>query len=355
MTSRSLMARNMKRLTAILLAAAASAVGMVAPAAAETVWNVSMWGSSRAVTVAIEYLADEIEKRTDGALRMVVHFGEAISPARDNIDGVAIGAFEAAHICPSYHPGKTPALLAMELPFLPFKDIRASHDVALKAHNHPVVETELGRFNARVLQHVIAPRYEFMGRGDAPVNLDQWRGMRVRAPGAIGDGVRALGGRPTSVPAPEIYTSIERRLFDAAALPFSYTFGSYRIHEVADWYTFNMNLAIPSCVIIVSRDAWNELTNDQRALIEAINVEAYQRQFDALADADTAWLPEFDQAGLTRIEYDPDMLAKFKQETAQPLWDDWVQSQSRRFAAREYLDFILAEAEIANASARPGD
>ncbi len=347
--SRSLMRRSMGRFAAALFAALLP----ITSAAAETVWNVSMWGSSRAVTVAIEYLAEEVEKRTNGELRMVVHFGEAISPARDNIDGVGFGAFEAAHICPSYHPGKTPALLAMELPFLPFKDIRASHDVALKAHRHPVIEAELGRFNARVLQHVIAPRYEFMGRGDAPVALDQWRGMRVRAPGAIGDGVRALGGRPTSVPAPEIYTSIERRLFDAAALPFSYTFGSYRIHEVADWYTFNMNLAIPSCVIIVSQDAWRDLTDDQRALIETINAEAYELQFAALADADTAWIPEFDARGLQRIEYDPDMLATFKQDTAQPLWDEWVKSQSRRFAAREYLDFILAEAEIANAVARP--
>jgi len=345
------MARNMTRLVAVLVAALLP----LASASAQTVWNVSMWGSSRAVTVAIEYLAEEIEKRTNGDLRMVVHFGEAISPARDNIDGVSFGAFEAAHICPSYHPGKTPALLGMELPFLPFKDIRASHDVALKIHKHPVVEAELGRFNARVLQHVIAPRYEFMGRGEAPVELDQWRSMRVRAPGAIGEGVRALGGRPTSVPAPEIYTSIERRLFDAAALPFSYTFGSYRIHEVADWYTFNMNFAIPSCVIIVSLDAWRDLTDEQRAMIEEINVEAYRLQFEALADADTAWIPEFDAAGLQRIEYDPDMLSTFKRETAQPLWDEWIKSNGRRFAAREYLDFIIAEAEVANAAPRPGD
>jgi TRAP-type C4-dicarboxylate transport system substrate-binding protein len=332
------------------LAAVLFGVLLAGSAAAQTVWNVSMWGSSRAVTVAIEYLAQEISKRSDDQLKLVMHFGEAISPARDNIDGIAIGAFEAAHICPSYHPGKTPALLAMELPFLPFDNIRSSHDVALKAHSHPVIESELGRFNARVLQHVIAPRYEFMGRGAAPVDLKQWDGMRVRAPGAIGEGVRALGGRPTSVPAPEIYTSIERRLFDAAALPFSYTFGSYRIHEVADWYTFNMNLAIPSCVIIVSRDAWSDLTDAQRALIETINEEAYALQFAALADADTAWIPEFDAAGLERVVYDPEMLSEFKEKTAKPLWDEWVESNSRRFAAREYLDFILSEAAIANAA-----
>ena len=322
---------------------------VAAPVSAETVWNVSLWGNSRAVTVAIEHLAKEIERRTDGAFKMVMHFGEAISPSRENIDGIALGAFEAAHICPSYHPGKTPALLGLELPFLPFNDIQAAHKVALKAHNHPVIEKELGQFNARVLQHVIAPRYEFMGRGTPPKKLEDWKGMRVRAPGAIGDGVRALGGRPTSVPAPEIYTSIERRLFDAAALPFSYTFASYRIHEVSDWYTFNMNLAIPSCVILVSKDSWSALSDEDRSLIEEINVEAYAKQFAALADADTAWIPEFDAGGMERIVYDPVALSAFKAETSQSLWDEWIKRNSRRFAAEEYLDFILKKAESANA------
>jgi TRAP-type C4-dicarboxylate transport system substrate-binding protein len=332
----------------LVLSACFAGTLFASPAWAGTEWNVSLWGNSRAVTVAIEYLANEIEKRTNGDFRMVIHFGESISPARDNIDGISLGVFEAAHICPSYHPGKTPALLALELPFLPFNDIQAAHQVALKAHHHPVIEAELAQFNARVLQHVIAPRYEFMGRGEPPIELAMWQGKRVRAPGAIGEGVRALGGRPTSVPAPEIYTSLERRLFDAAALPFSYTFASYRIHEVSDWYTFNMNLAIPSCAILVNRDAWAALPEEYRALIEEINVEAYRLQFDALAD--TAWLPEFDQAGLTRIEYDADILAEFKKSTAQPLWEEWVKRNGRRFAAQDYLDFILSEAAIANAA-----
>ncbi len=322
----------------------------ISTASAQTVWNVSLWGNRRAVTVSIEHLAQELEARTNGALRLVMHYGEAISPARENIDGISLGVFEAAHICPSYHPGKTPALAGLELPFLPFDDMEAAHRVNLKMHHHPVIEQELGRFNARVLQHVIAPRYEFMGRGDPPDDLSKWQGMRVRAPGAIGDGVRALGGRPTSVPAPEIYTSLERGMFDAAALPFSYTFANYRIHEVSNWYTFNMNLAISSCAILVNRDSWAALSDSERAMIKEINIEAYRLQFEALADEDSKWIPEFDKSGMTRITYDEEALAQFKEATAQTLWDDWVKRYERRFPAQAYLDYVLAEAAVANAA-----
>ena len=51
-------------------------------------------------------------------------------------------------------------------------------------------------------------------------------------------------------------------------LPFSYTFANYRIHEVSNWYTFNMNLAISSCAILVNRDSWAALSDSERAMIE---------------------------------------------------------------------------------------
>ena len=110
-----------------------------------------------------------------------------------------------------------------------------------------------------------------------------------------------------------------------------------------------MNLAFPSCVVLVSQDAWAALSDNERALIDEINIEAHELQFEALADADTAWIPEFDAAGLERIVYDETAIEEFKSKTSRPLWDEWVKRNSRRFPAEDYLNFILAEAAIANA------
>ena len=82
---------------------------------------------------------------------------------------------------------------------------------------------------------------------------------------------------------------------------------------------------------IVSRDAWSSLTDEQRGMIEEINVDAYELQFAALADADTAWIPQFDQSGLTRVIYDDDVLARFRGRDGTASWDDWVQRNQRRF------------------------
>src|SRR3546814_5333727 len=86
---------------AITLLAATSA------GAAENIqWNHSVWGGSRAVTRNIEYIAEQVAKASGGNFTIRIHYGDSISPAKENLDGIKLGAFESAHFCASYHPGK---------------------------------------------------------------------------------------------------------------------------------------------------------------------------------------------------------------------------------------------------------
>src|SRR3546814_4282841 len=72
-----------------------------------------------ALPICVEYLSRELDKRTDGNFTLRLHYGEAVSPAKENLDSVKIGAVEMATLCVSYHPGKTPAMTGLDLPFLP--------------------------------------------------------------------------------------------------------------------------------------------------------------------------------------------------------------------------------------------
>ena len=85
----------------------------------ELKWDVSLWGKPRAGTVVADALAAAVEEKTGGKWRLALHYGEALSKARENLDGLEIGAFEAAMFCNFYHPRKNPALMALTLPFLP--------------------------------------------------------------------------------------------------------------------------------------------------------------------------------------------------------------------------------------------
>ena len=80
----------------------------------------------------------------------------------------------------------------------------------------------------------ILPQYEFMGKGKPPKTLEDWKGLRVRAPGAVGEAFVKLGASLSTVPAVELYTALERGTVDAASFPFTYAHAAYELNTVCD-------------------------------------------------------------------------------------------------------------------------
>ena len=116
---------NSARLTAIGLAAGMALGASGAGAQQAVQWELSVWGPPRAYTKSVETLASEVEEKSGGNFKIRIHYAEAISPAKENLDGIKLGAFEAASFCASYHPGKNPAMTGLDLPFLPLMGLDA--------------------------------------------------------------------------------------------------------------------------------------------------------------------------------------------------------------------------------------
>lgn len=321
----------------------------------QVTWYLSTWGSPRAVTRSFDVLAEVVGRETGGGFKIIVAYGESISPQRENLDSVEVGVIEAGHVCPNNHPGKTPLMAAFELPFLPIADLNSSRRLAEIYFRHPEVVKELARFDAVALFQSSAPRYEFMGRDPAPVQLTDWTGRRVRAPGTVGDAVRALGAQPTPVPVPDIYNALDRGVVDGATIPFPYAFGAYRIYEVADWYTYNFGVAMPNCFLAVNQRALDRLPEVYRAALMAAVPHAIDAQIAMLNDEEARWLKIFDDRGLERINYAEAQRDRLKSEYAAQIWDKWVADAERRgLPGRAMLEFLVAEAEKASAASRQG-
>jgi TRAP-type C4-dicarboxylate transport system substrate-binding protein len=340
-------------LTLAVLVVFAAPLGAV-PALAQTVdgptvtWDLSMWGGKRAFTEGTEKLAEIVNQRTSGRFTIRLHYAEALSPSRENLDGIQIGAFQAAHLCASYHPGKNPGLTVLDLPFLPLPDFDVIRQVHEAVFQHPAIAKEMERWGARLLMSNPLPQYEFMGVGAPPQTLADWRGKRVRALGGMGEAMRAIGAVPTTVPAPEVYTSLERGVVDAASFPYTYAHGAYRLHEVARWHTGNMAPGTVVCPTVVNLRAWQALPDQYKRLLEEAKPDAYETLKAAYVKADQRWLAEWRQRGLEEIRYSEAELAEFRKIGGQPVWDKWVSDMERqRVPGRELLDLVLETARKA--------
>ena len=339
----------MKSITKLALGAAAMAMALSAgsvPVMAANVdgpsvfWKFSVWGKPRAFTSGIEKLAERLDAETGGNFKLKIFYGAQLSKSKENLDGLKVNAFEAATICNFYHPGKTPALMVMSLPFLPLKDFDVSVKVRHGLFEHPILVEEFAKWNAMTYASTHLPQYEFMGRGAAPEKLSGWKGLRVRAGGGIGLAMEKLGAVRQAMPATEVYTAIQRGTADAVSFPFSYAHGAYKIHEVAEWYTVNLTPGTSECPILFNKTAYENLPSQYQDLLWSLRDEVTATYADAYAAADKKYVPIF-EAELKGVKYDAATLSAFQAEAGQPVWDEWVASNKDKFDAQGVLDHVL--------------
>jgi TRAP-type C4-dicarboxylate transport system substrate-binding protein len=193
---------------------------------------------------------------------------------------------------------------------------------------------------------LLLPQYEFMGTGKPPRNLEDWKGMRVRALGGLGDAMKMLGAVPTSVSAPEVYTALERGTFQAASFPFTYSFTAYKLHEVSKWYTLGMQLGVVHNSVVLSQTAWKALPDEYKKILEDAKPEAYRLQREAYAEADKKSFPLFDKRKLEAIKVTPEMREKLITTAAKPVWDHWVaDTEKKSLPGKEALELVLSLAK----------
>ena len=330
-------------LTGVSLPTVAGAQEVKGP---EVTWRLSLWGKRRAFTEGLEHVSKSVSEKTGGNFKLKLFYGEQLSKSKENLDGISVGAFEAALFCSSYHPGKNRPLNVLDLPFLPFNDLDVMVKTMTKVYKHPAATKALAVWNARLYMPNPLPQYEYMGKGKPPASVADFKGMRLRALGGMGRAAKAIGAVPTTVPASETYTALQRGTVDAIGFPYTYTFAAYKLDEVADWYTTNMSLGTSNCPIVFNIDAWNDLAPQYQELLESLIPGSQEVQKAAYAAKDIVnkkkWAAD---PKLTAVTIAEDEMAEFRRIGGKPLWNAWVADNKDHLPAQELLDLVLKSAK----------
>ena len=312
----------------------------------EVFWRISMWGNPRALSAGMEAMAENVAEATDGNFRIQIFFGGQLSSSRENLDGIAVNAFEGAAICNFYHPGKNPAWMVFSLPFLPLGDPAVDRQVRSRLTEHPAIVADMARWNAMPYVSGLLPQYEILGRGDAPTELSDWSGMRVRAGGGLGSAMEALGAVRQSLPAGETSTAFQRGAIDAAAFPFTYAHVSFGIADEADWFTGNLTPGTSECGWVLNRTAYDELPPQYQQLLMDQRETIMDAQQAAYAAQDEINLPAF-RENMIEITYSDEQLAEFREVAGRPVWDAWIEANQENFDAQGLFDAVWQYAEEA--------
>jgi TRAP-type C4-dicarboxylate transport system substrate-binding protein len=328
---------------AIAIAALLVVSASTHPVAAEKVlWNHNIFGPKRAVTAGIEAMVDFYRKESKGDLEIKIAYGAALGPEKQSPEAIKTGGYEGALMCAGYYPNKFPLLTVMELPFLAPRSIEDNAKVNHAVLSHPLVVKEMAeRWNIKYLGPTFLPSYEFMGNKRI-AGVDDMKGVKMRISGLNAQALQAFNAVPTMVTAPEGYTALERGTIDSFGFPYSYTFGAYKLYEVAKYVTEGMAMSGFICFQGVSLTAWNKLPDNLKAKLPEAQELANQALFKAYAAADEKWIPIFKQK-LEVTPFPPAERAKLVAASG-AIWEKWVKDQEAAGRpGREMLNFVKAE------------
>ncbi|WP_353348909.1 C4-dicarboxylate TRAP transporter substrate-binding protein [Aquicoccus sp. SU-CL01552] len=321
-------------------ATAAISLAFVGEAAA-TEWNASVWGKRRAFTEHVEKIAELVAEKTGGEFTINVSYG-GLSKPKENLDGISIGAIEMAQFCAGYHPDKNRLITVLELPFLGVSNLEEEVAVSNAVYGHPAVQKEMAQWNAKLLMTSPMPQYNIVGTGEPRDELAEFDGMRVRATGGLGEAFKAVGGVPTSVPATEAYNAMESGVVDTVAFA-QHAHLSFGTINRADWWTANLNPGTVNCPVVVNTDAYDALSDEERAALDGSVDEAIAHYLANYGELLTRWDSVLDEKGVQKVMISDEVLAQFRETAAVPARDKWIADMTAQgLPGQELYDLVVS-------------
>ncbi|RTZ95790.1 MAG: C4-dicarboxylate ABC transporter substrate-binding protein [Deltaproteobacteria bacterium] len=280
----------------------------------------------------------EVEKRTQGKVKIDYYAGQTLTKAKQCYDGVVEGLSDIGFSVLAYTRGRFPVMSAVDLPLGYTSGIAATK----------VVNAVYEKFKPKEIQDTEVMYLHAHGpglvhtRGKAVRKLEDMKGLKFRAHGTSAQVVKALGGTPVPKPMPETYQMLQKGVVDGALYPLEANKG-WKLGEVTDYCTRNLSSAYTtSFFVVMNKDKWNALPPDIQKTIRQINVEWAAKHGKAWEESDQAGLKYFlSQKGNEVIDQDAQEAARWKKAVA-PIIDNYISKLDKKgFNGREIVDFAI--------------
>lgn len=219
--------------------------------------------------LAVEWAA-EVEKRSQGLLKVDVIPGGALTKPDQCYEGVVNGISDIGMSCFAYTRGRFPLLEGLDLP-VGYPDgvaaTRIANELIAKYKN------DLKELQDTHLLYVHAHGPGVLASKKAVRSLDDLKGLKVRATGLSSKIIQSLGAAPVGMSQPETYEALQKGVVDATLCPIE-TLKGWKQGEVVSTVTEASGLGYTTVMFVTMNTAkWNKLPADLQKTITAVSSE----------------------------------------------------------------------------------
>ncbi len=288
-----------------------------------------------------EAWAKEVEKRTDGKVRVQYYPGGTLTNAKQCYDGVVEGLSDIGFSVLAYSKGRFPVLGTVDMPLG-----YTSGVIATKVANEVYKKFRPKEFDDVKVMYFHAHGPGIIHTKDKPVRrLEDMKGIKLRATGNSAEVVKALGGTPVATPMPEAYQSIQKGVVDGGMYPLESNKG-WKLGEVTDYATASFSCAYTTVFFVVmNKNKWASLPNSIQKTIEEINDEWAVKHGEAWDTSDIDGIKFFLNQGNEVIGLDKREAERWK-EAVQPIIGNYADELNQKgLNGKEIVNFTTKTLE----------
>jgi TRAP-type C4-dicarboxylate transport system substrate-binding protein len=279
------------------------------------------WATTHHVHVIIDQWVKDVEKATDGRVKITVYPGGALSTAVQLYDTVKTGVADLVWFLQGYTPGKFPLTSVMELPFMTTSATQGSQAIWDLYQNFPAMQKEYA--GVKVLTMWVVDPGQLMTSKKVVHNLDEIKGLKLRiGSDTLKPTAEALGAVPILMAINELYDSLQKGVVDGTLLGTS-AIRTFKLQELLKGVTIG-HFFVNAQAIGINNNSWARIpAGDQKIVMDLAGMRLSKitgEKFDSEAKVG------FDDAVAAKaemIELSPEEMARWKNAVA-GIYQKWI-------------------------------
>jgi TRAP-type C4-dicarboxylate transport system substrate-binding protein len=286
-------------------------------------------------TKALEAWAKEIEKRTDGKVKITFYHGGTLTDAVNCYEGVVKGISDIGQSCLAYNKGRFPLMEVVDLPGYSFNAIVPC-----------LVSDEIyRRFMPKELSdtHILYIHTHFPGvifTRDKPVRrLEDLKGLRIRSTGLSSKIVEAFGATPVAMPKGDQYDAMYKGVVDGTTGGVNELKG-WRVAEVAKYSIAWPRVGyVTAFFVAMNLGKWRSLPPDVQKVFTDVSKEWPEYHGKTWNSMEVEGYQFGKEKGHQIIYLSPEEGARWE-KAVKPLFDDHVKAmEAKGLPGRDALSY----------------
>jgi TRAP-type transport system periplasmic protein len=293
-----------------------------------------IWPSMHPLTKLAEEWAKDVEKATQGRIKVSMFPGNTLTPPMQAYDNTVKGVVDIAASLLAYAPGRLPLSEVLQLP-LGYK----SGYQASKLANAYYLKFKPKEFDDVKVMFLHGAAPGFIMTKKLVKSTDDIKGLRIKANAENTDIVKNLGGAPVTMPVSETYDALSRGVIDGCLFPIEALQG-FKIGEVVKTVLENYGMSyMTSMYVVMNKAKWNQLSPADQASIEKINEEYNEKIAKRWVELDSKAKEFATGKGVTFLTIPQNDLA-LTAEKMKPILENYVKmAKSKGLPGEEALKF----------------